>query len=527
MAYSNKLRLQTITDGDKAGLWGDIVNKNIGTLLEEAIAGAATVVVASAAQALTATATDPPTTDEARQAVILLTGTPGAAYAIYVPPQTKLYIIKNSVTTYTATIYCSTVLGNTTAAGTGIAIPSGYTAFVRSDGTNILSAVDYLISPTFVTPALGTPASGVATNLTGTAASLTAGTASAVPVGGITGLGTGVATALAINVGTVGAPVTNGGAGAVFIGDTSNAKNLAGLTINAGGADDEILSLKSSDIAHGMTDLTETDSFGVFVKWHATNGGLTVSGYSEATTGLALSGLHTTDDTTKSTAGVGAVSILGFKKFETTLAALGADANILTVGTLSATRFIFDADGDLWMGGGLTAPGAATLGATTADSFIVSGPNAVTLNSTSLTFANTGALKVKDSGGTARAVATIDGMDLVQLGNSAAWTNTTVLAGGGTLRLYPTHGQAYYVEMTASVPTMAWKPVGSNLSFGTAALATSADTGHIAIPSCAGAPTGAAQGNCPSGMLPMIYDSTNNKLYINTTGTTWKGVTLA
>ena len=60
---------------------------------------------------------------------------------------------------------------------------------------------------------LGTPSSGVATNLTGTAAGLTAGVASAVAVGGITGLGTGVATALAINIGSAGAPVLFNGAG--------------------------------------------------------------------------------------------------------------------------------------------------------------------------------------------------------------------------------------------------------------------------------------------------------------------------
>lgn len=45
--------------------------------------------------------------------------------------------------------------------------------------------------------ALGTPASGVLTNCTGTAAGLTAGAASAVAVGGVTGLGTGVGTFLA------------------------------------------------------------------------------------------------------------------------------------------------------------------------------------------------------------------------------------------------------------------------------------------------------------------------------------------
>jgi len=50
---------------------------------------------------------------------------------------------------------------------------------------------------TLTTPILGTPQSGVLTNCTGTASGLTAGVASAVAVGGITGLGTGVATALA------------------------------------------------------------------------------------------------------------------------------------------------------------------------------------------------------------------------------------------------------------------------------------------------------------------------------------------
>ena len=43
-------------------------------------------------------------------------------------------------------------------------------------------------------------------------ANLNAATAGAVAVGGVTGLGTGVATALAINVGSAGAPVVNGGA---------------------------------------------------------------------------------------------------------------------------------------------------------------------------------------------------------------------------------------------------------------------------------------------------------------------------
>jgi hypothetical protein len=85
---------------------------------------------------------------------------------------------------------------------------------------------------------LGTPSAGVATNLTGTAAGLTAGTASAVAVGGITGLGTGVATALAVNVGSAGAFVTFNGAGGTpssMVG-TNITGTAAGLTAGSASA---------------------------------------------------------------------------------------------------------------------------------------------------------------------------------------------------------------------------------------------------------------------------------------------------
>lgn len=68
--------------------------------------------------------------------------------------------------------------------------------------------------------------SGAGTGLTGTAASLTAGVASAVAVGGITGLGTGVGTALAVNAGTAGAPLINGGA--LGTPSSGTATNLSG-----------------------------------------------------------------------------------------------------------------------------------------------------------------------------------------------------------------------------------------------------------------------------------------------------------
>ena len=39
--YSDRLRIELMTAGDQSGTWGDTTNTNLGTLIEEAIAGVA------------------------------------------------------------------------------------------------------------------------------------------------------------------------------------------------------------------------------------------------------------------------------------------------------------------------------------------------------------------------------------------------------------------------------------------------------------------------------------------------------
>ena len=119
-----------------------------------------------------------------------------------------------------------------------------------------------------------------------------------------------------------------------------------GLCIDQGGFDNEIISLRSSDVATGMTTNAETSTFGSFAKYHATSGGTIFHGYSSATVGLFLRGAATTEDSTRSTAAVAAVMIDGTVKSGTTIATKGANTNILVVRDGSSAKFIFDSDGD-------------------------------------------------------------------------------------------------------------------------------------------------------------------------------------
>jgi hypothetical protein len=263
--YSTDLRLELIGTGEQQGAWGFTTNKNIGTLIEQAIAGGINKNI-TGLSTYTLTAYDG-ITDEARAAVLRFTGTLTGTCDIVAPSVSKQYIIRNDTTggypiqIKTATgaviivpagessiVACNgldfysaltcinddaritgdlTVDGALSAASFTLASPlpvlSGGTGVTTSTGTTNVVLSN---SPTLVTPDLGTPSALIGTNITGTAASFTAGTVTtnANLTGGVTSVGN--AATVITNANLTGGVTSVGNAATVI----TNANLTGGVT---------------------------------------------------------------------------------------------------------------------------------------------------------------------------------------------------------------------------------------------------------------------------------------------------------
>jgi len=131
------------------------------------------------------------------------------------------------------------------------------------------------------------------------------------------------------------------------VNESANGKMCAGLTIQQCAADTEILALKSSDVAHCVTGVTETDTYGLIKKISGATGGLWIRGIGGSSTGVTINGIGT-NAVTSDTSGSGAV--LGFYpniKSGTGVTTVGACENAFFFTDGSATRFMMKGDGDL------------------------------------------------------------------------------------------------------------------------------------------------------------------------------------
>lgn len=177
--YSTSLKLALIGDGEQSGIWGQTTNTNLGTLLEQAITGVQTITMSDANYTLTNLNG---ATDEARNAVLVVTGTNNAQRDLIPPVVKKLYTVVNNTTGG----YAIRVIGSS---GTGVVVPNGVTALVYCDGTNFVNGLSGSIGNFTVNGAL------TATSVAGNGVALTAINASNISSGTVANARTTAATA--------------------------------------------------------------------------------------------------------------------------------------------------------------------------------------------------------------------------------------------------------------------------------------------------------------------------------------------
>lgn len=149
--YSTNLRLELIGTGEQAGTWGTTTNNNLGTLLDQAIAGYVAVVMGNADYTLTALNG---TADEARRMLLNITSSTSLTQtrSVICPAVSKFYVVSNNTTGGQSITF-------TRGSGATVTIPNGETVTLFCDGTNVKLANTYA-------PTVNTTAVSLAGNLT-------------------------------------------------------------------------------------------------------------------------------------------------------------------------------------------------------------------------------------------------------------------------------------------------------------------------------------------------------------------------
>ena len=276
--FSN-LKFELIGNGEQSGTWGTTTNSNIGTAIEQAIVGMATLDSGDfSTNVCTLTLTNTTAAQDARALCLnIAAGAVSAAGTVNVPAIQKPYIVING-SSFTVTVKVSGL--------TGVAVPAGTRTVVYNNGTDVGTQLNWLNS-------------------------LTLGTALPIASGG-TGTTSTTFVNLATNVtGTL--PIANGGSAATTaaaartnFGATTLGANLfiisnpSAVTFPRFNADNTVSSLNAADFRTAIGAGTGGGSVSS-VAGTGTANGLTLSGTVTSTGNITLSGSVTSLTTTNFT----------------------------------------------------------------------------------------------------------------------------------------------------------------------------------------------------------------------------------
>lgn len=123
-SFTTLLRFRQQTTGANNNVWGGLLNAAVHQLIEDSLAGRIEKVVAGVDITLT---TNLGSNDEARMAIIVLTGSPGATRNIIVPNLSKWYIVDNKT---------NAIQNFKTSAGTAFPVSVGDRKIIMCDGAD-------------------------------------------------------------------------------------------------------------------------------------------------------------------------------------------------------------------------------------------------------------------------------------------------------------------------------------------------------------------------------------------------------
>lgn len=364
ITYSTNLRLTLIGTGDQAGTWGNTTNTNIGTLIEQSIAGYVSQTVADSAGSPTSLTIADGTSSVARNMVLVLSGALTGNRDLILPTNQKLYFIHNNTSGgYSVTAKC--------AGQTGISIPSGAKAILVCNGVDIVEAANYfsgLVFPSSATIATlsGTTlgyasasittasiASGTITNLlattfTGGSASITTITGTSAKITTINGTSADITTITGTTIGTTASATIRGASGviaqfnstsATITTLTATSASITGLSLTSA----NITTLTGTTVSYGSASITTVTGTTV-----GTTGTTQIRGASGAIAQFTATSLTTTTLTATSST-------------ITTIASTSASITGLSVTSAAIGKFTAGSSSvdNLFSSGVITVSGAA------------------------------------------------------------------------------------------------------------------------------------------------------------------------
>ena len=135
--FSNDLKLELITTGEKAGLWGSITNTNL-QILQQAASGYISLAMTGSSD-ITVALTDGAVSD-GKNLYFKLTGTLARNQTLIMPSGSeRVFIIEDATDRTTANKYTLSV--KTAGSSTPVAVPVGAVMLLKSDGTDTSKAI--------------------------------------------------------------------------------------------------------------------------------------------------------------------------------------------------------------------------------------------------------------------------------------------------------------------------------------------------------------------------------------------------